>query len=283
MTFIKFIITFILGIITSSGLSIFFTCIFFGIPECQKRITTIENEQECIAVHKLRKKYVISCVIWGIIISILVCFNYFVLNEMFISYLICIGISILPNLNKFGNNSMNIQDFEHSLNCNYKDDNNENIECDNSFEFEVNKKIYIPDESIIIKDTTKNVDKKTLASVLNDINNIFKIDGVMSKAEQFNNLIQKEVFLLDILKRMVEIEKEIMQVDKMQLSLIEDVNTMLHSEFNTAKELDEIYLKIIEIINYNSDTIKYLSKDEFDHILVLSQELSNKIILANKT
>lgn len=126
MIVLKYIITFVLGIVSASFISIILTVLRCGIPVCKRIIKTNDApEDEKKSAEKLIKKYYLSLLIDSTLILGISLLIYFLMNETFIFYLILAGFYTLISFRKTGMTQDNLMEVDNSISCN-KEKQNEN-------------------------------------------------------------------------------------------------------------------------------------------------------------
>ena len=119
MIVLKYIITFVLSIISASFLGIILTVLRCGIPLCieYKKEPDISNIDKQ-AINNLQKKYYLSSFLDLLIIAILSIIVYFLMKECFIFYLIMSLFYLLISIRKTGITEDNIAEFTNSIKAN---------------------------------------------------------------------------------------------------------------------------------------------------------------------
>lgn len=115
---LKYIVGIIIGWFVSIGLSNLLTVLRFGIPMCS---TIIKEETDNLIIcgaRNLKKRYIISAIIWIIIISLVSIGCYFGLQSAIIGYIIGILLNIATVMKSSGNNENNLSEFGNSLKAN---------------------------------------------------------------------------------------------------------------------------------------------------------------------
>lgn len=119
MIVLKYIITFVLAIISSSFLIIILTVLRCGIPSCLKlkKANDISDSYK-EAANRLQKKYKLSIFIDLFIISILSIIVCLLLKECLVFYIIFSLFYILISFKKTGMTQDNIEEFTNSIKAN---------------------------------------------------------------------------------------------------------------------------------------------------------------------
>ncbi len=124
MIILKYILSFILGIVVTSFASIILTVLRVGLPICREIIKDNNNDNKDEIEYlkkasvKLIKKYYLSLFVDSIIIIVISLIVYFLMKETFIFYLIFVILYTLIFFNKTGMTQDNISETEHALHCN---------------------------------------------------------------------------------------------------------------------------------------------------------------------
>ncbi len=127
MIILKYIITFILGIVSASFIIIMLTVLRCGIPVCKfimKALDAPADEKE--AAKKVIKKYYLSLFIDSCIVIIASIIVYFLMKETLIFYLILIAFYTLISFGKTGKTQENLLEVDNALSCNMDYNTSEN-------------------------------------------------------------------------------------------------------------------------------------------------------------
>ena len=115
MTIIQFAIGIFLGWVTGSIATIPITVLRFGIPMCN---ILIKNKEDVEALKLLRKRYLISLIIWMPIITLItfLCFKF--LDKGIYGFVVSWAFIILIGFKSTGKTENNLLEFDNSLyNC----------------------------------------------------------------------------------------------------------------------------------------------------------------------
>lgn len=119
MIVLKYIISFVLAIFTTSFLSIILTVLRVGLPICiQGRNNPKVDDIEKVALYKLQKKYYLSLFLDSIIVIIFFCIVFFLLKETLIFYGIIVLFYLLISFNKTGATKENLMEVDNSISAN---------------------------------------------------------------------------------------------------------------------------------------------------------------------
>jgi len=219
MIVLKYIITFVLGIISASFIVIILTVLRCGIPFCKaiiKEPDVLEDKKQ--SSKKLTRKYYLSLLIDFIIVTILSLLVYFPMKETFIFYLILIGFYTLISFSKTGMTTENLLEVNNSLSCNI--DLNNSIDNINdlskytqlldllsknlgvntlddiiitTYTFYNDNGYNIPSNLIDIENLSIDEKRLNLLQILEIALNTKGIDNILSQLEKFYSEINNEV------------------------------------------------------------------------------------------
>lgn len=219
MIVLKYIITFVLGIISASFIVIILTVLRCGIPICKAIIKESDvSKDEKQSSKKLIKKYYLSLLIDFIIITILFLLVYFLMKETFIFYLILIGFYTLISFGRTGMTTENLLEVNNSLSCNIDLNNNIDSIDDLSkytqlldllsknlgvntlddiiitiYDFYNDNGYNIPSNLIDIKNLSIDEKRSNLLQILEIALDTKGIDNILSQLEKFYSEINNEV------------------------------------------------------------------------------------------
>ena len=114
----KYIIGLIIGYFLSVILSIVLTVLRVGLPGCKCVIEDADDNISILAGKELRKRYIISLLIWVPIILVIVYITTLWIDSIFIGCMIALLIQSIALIRKTGNTKINIDEFNNSLECN---------------------------------------------------------------------------------------------------------------------------------------------------------------------
>jgi len=116
--FVKYVLALIIGWIISTGLSILLTVIRFGIPMCNTMLKEVTDGNIILGLYELKKRYLISIIVWLTIILLVTVGCFFLLESAVIGYFIAILLNIGTIIKTSGNNENNLLEFKNSLESN---------------------------------------------------------------------------------------------------------------------------------------------------------------------